>query len=270
MLTLTQEDYLRLVKFMRTNYGINLERKKELIQSRLSDIIASMGYTSFKDYVKHIETSKDQNEIEIIVNALTTNYTYFMRENTHFDHFRDVILPDLEKKKKDKVLSIWSAGCSSGEEPYTLSMLIMDHFGEKAKQWDTRILATDISEKALQKALIGKYKEESISKVPESWKTKYFGKPDKLGDCQVSDQIRANVIYKTFNLMDRIQFKLKFDVIFCRNVMIYFDRDTQKALTKRFYDATNSGGYLFIGHSENLVDNEMGYNYIMPAAYRKN
>ncbi len=269
MITLLQEDFEKLVTFMKKNYGINLDKKKDLIQGRLADIVASMGFKSFKDYVQYIETTKNPDDIDVIVNALTTNYTYFMRETSHFDYFKDIILPNLEKTRKDKVLSIWSAGCSSGEEPYTLSMLIMDHFGNKSG-WETRILATDISEKAMNIAKRGKYKSDAVSKVPTEWKQKYFGPVDGRGYCEVTDKIKSNVIYRPFNLMDKFNFKLKFDVIFCRNVMIYFDRDTQAKLIKKFYDASNNGGHLFIGHSENIVENESGFKYVQPAVYRKN
>ena len=204
-------------------------------------------------------------------NQLPVNYTYFYREKTHFDYFRDTILPYIVKtKEKNRVMSIWSAGCSSGEEPYTITMLIREFLGAQANAWDTRILATDISHQVLSKAKNGLYEEESLRELPPDWKRKYFipvkGSP---GTYEVSKPLRSNVIYRTFNLMSPIHFKLKFDVIFCRNVMIYFDQDTKEALVKRFYQASNPGAYLLIGHSENLNKERTPYDYIMPATYRK-
>ncbi|MBR5230053.1 MAG: protein-glutamate O-methyltransferase CheR [Firmicutes bacterium] len=269
MLQLDNNDFKRLVTYIKDVYGIDLTQKRQLIVGRLSNSLVSMGYTSFGPYIDDILTKKDPKDIEFVLNKLTTNYTYFYREGAHFDYFRDTVLPHLEHTKRDKVLSIWSAGCSSGQEPYTLSMLLKEHFGTKAAAWDTRVLATDISQNALSAAQLGVYDEESLSALPADWKRKYFKKTSEPGVFQVSDALKNNVVFRTFNLMDPIRFKLKFDVIFCRNVMIYFDQPTKDALIQRFYDATAPGGYLFIGHSESLNRSKTPYQYIMPAAYRK-
>lgn len=269
MLTITDSDFQRLISFVKSNYGIDLSKKKQLIMGRLSGTIMSMGFNSFKDYVDYLLKSKKPEDLELMLNKLTTNYTYFMREEVHFKFFTETILPYLEKKKKDKVLSIWSAGCSSGEEPYTISMLIKEYFGTKASQWDTRVLATDISMNALGAAQHAVYDESSLKEVPATWKTKYFSRTSEPGIYEVAPVIKNNVIFRTFNLMEPIHFKLKFDVIFCRNVMIYFDQATKEALVKRFYQATNPGGYLLIGHSESLNKENTPYKYLMPATYRK-
>ena len=269
MMQLSDQDFKRLVTFIKSNYGINLTQKRQLIVGRLSNTIISMGFSSFAEYIDHILIKKDPKDIELMLNKLTTNYTYFYREGDHFDYFRDEVLPYLEETKHNRVLSIWSAGCSFGQEPYTLSMILKEQFGNKVPQWDTRILATDISQNALKAAMQGVYDEESLSALPADWKRKYFKKTTEPGVFQVSDALKNNVIFKTFNLMDPIRFKLKFDVIFCRNVMIYFDQPTKEALVQRFYDATVQGGYLFIGHSESLNRSVTPYKYIMPAAYRK-
>lgn len=269
MLPLSQKDFRRLVSFVKANYGINLEQKHQLITGRLSNVITSMGFTSFEEYIDYILSKKNPEDIEVMLNKLTTNYTFFMREEAHFDYFRHTVLPWLEETRKNRVLSIWSAGCSSGQEPYTLSMLIKEHFGSKASMWDTRILATDISQNVLGAAAAAQYEAESLKNLPAGWKEKYFTKSSKPGYYTVSDSIKSNVIFRRFNLMDPIRFKLKFDVIFCRNVMIYFDQPTKEALIQRFYNATVPGGYLFIGHSESLPKGNTNYNYVIPAAYRR-
>lgn len=271
MLNISDQDFHRLVNYVKSNYGIDLSKKRQLISGRLSNTITNMGYSDFTGYVDHIVSGKNAKDNEIMLNKLTTNYTYFYREKTHFDYFRDTILPYIVKtKEKNRVMSIWSAGCSSGEEPYTITMLIREFLGAQANAWDTRILATDISHQVLAKAKNGLYEEESLRELPSDWKRKYFipvkGAP---GTYEVSKPLRSNVIYRTFNLMSPIHFKLKFDVIFCRNVMIYFDQDTKEALVKRFYQASNPGAYLLIGHSENLNKERTPYDYIMPATYRK-
>lgn len=269
MLDLQEKDFQRLVAFVKQHYGINLSQKRQLIIGRLSNSVVSMGFSSFTEYINHLLEQKNPQDIEGMLNKLTTNYTFFLRESAHFDYFNQTVLPYLEKTKKNHVLSIWSAGCSSGQEPYTLSMYLKEYFDHKPGNWDTRILATDISQNALKAASEGIYDEESLKALPPEWKRKYFRKTPEPGVFQVSEDLRKNVIYRTFNLMDPIRFKLKFDVIFCRNVMIYFDQDTKDALVRRFYDATVPGGYLFIGHSESLNKATTPYHYLMPSAYRK-
>ena len=268
MLTLNDRDFQTLITFIHQNYGIDLSKKRQLIVGRLSNTIVSLGFSSFGEYIDNLVTNRKPEDIELMLNKLTTNYTFFMRERAHFDLFKDTILPYLVETKKDKVLSIWSAACSSGEEPYTISMIIKEFFGSKAAAWDTRVLATDISQNALHAATNAVYDEDSLKELSPGWKKKYFTKVDAR-TYSVSQEIKSNVIFRTFNLMDPIRFRLKFDVIFCRNVMIYFDQATKEALVNRFYDATNPGGYLLIGHSESLSKAATPYKYLMPATYRK-
>lgn len=269
MLTLSDSDFLRLYTYIKKNYGIDLGKKKQLIVGRLSNMLISGGYTSFTPYVDEIVSGRNSEMVTLMLNKLTTNYTYFMREEAHFKYLRETVLPNLAKAhERDRVLSIWSAGCSSGEEPYTISMYLNDYFGSQASAWDTRVLATDISQKILDSARNPSYSEESLSRIPAAWKQKYFEKTSD-GVYTVAPLIKQNVIFNTFNLMDPIRFKRPFDLIFCRNVMIYFDQPTKAALVNRFYNATVPGGYLFIGHSESLNKAECPYQYLMPAIYRR-
>jgi chemotaxis protein methyltransferase CheR len=266
MLVISHEDFLRLARFIQDSYGIDLSKKKQLIEGRLRMPFLSSGCATFGEYLDQV-LSGDQQEIFQLLNRLTTNHTYFMRESAHFDLFKNTILPRLERIKKDRVLSIWSAGCSTGQEPYTLSMILMDYFGSKSSQWDTRLLATDISQRALDAAKAATYEAQSLAGIPEHWKKKYFEKNNE--SFTLTSQIRDNVIFRSFNLMEPIRFKLKFDVIFCRNVMIYFDTPTRQALVHRFYDATAPGGYLLVGHSETLGTINHPYVPIGMAAYIK-
>ena len=263
---ISDKDFQRLVQFIKAEYGITLGEKRQLVTSRLSSLLTEQGYTNFSDFITNLLKEKNPQRVEEVLNRLTTNYTYFMRETEHFDYFSKVILPELAHKHQvDKVMAIWSAGCSSGEEPYNLSMYIKDFLGPQARFWDTRILATDISQKAMAKAKKGIY--ELPDTLPPTWRTKYFTKAPG-GRYAVSKEIRDNVIFQTFNLMDPIKFKLKFDVIFCRNVMIYFDQPTKDALVRRFYDATAPGGYLMISHSENL-SKDAPYKTVAPSTFQK-
>lgn len=269
MLTIGEKEFIELVEYIKENYGINLIRKKNLIEGRLSNIITEKGFTSFGDYLKYVFSDRTGNEITLLVNKLTTNHTFFMREWGHFEYYRDHILPYLAKKVKEKDLRIWSAGCSSGEEPYTLAMLNQDFFGEEKALWNTKILATDISVKALETGENGIFPEESLNAVPKVWRTKYFDKIDEE-NYRVSHRLKNDVVFRVFNLMDDIfPFRKKFHVIFCRNVMIYFDSKTKIELVNKFYEHTEQGGYLFIGHSESISRESTGYRYVMPAVYRK-
>lgn len=269
MITLSDADFRRLYTYIQKHYGIDLSKKKQLISSRLSNMLAGLGYQDFGQYVADIVSSRRPDLVTDMLNRLTTNYTYFMREEEHFDYLCRTVLPYLAKvHARDKVLSIWSAGCSSGEEPYNISMYLKDFFGSQSGDWDTRILATDLSQNILDKAQHPVYRADSLARVPASWQKKYFQKqPD--GTYTIAPIIRKNVIFRPFNLMDPIQFKRPFDLIFCRNVMIYFDAPTKDALIQRFYQATVPGGYLFIGHSESLTKENCPYDYIMPAIYRR-
>lgn len=269
MLTLTDQDFRRLYTYIRQYYGIDLSKKKQLIVSRLSNMLAAEGYMSFAPYVDKILSGGQGETVNTMLNKLTTNYTYFLREEAHFQYLKQTVLPALSKAHgRDKVLSIWSAGCSSGEEPYTIAMYLQEFFGDQARQWDTRILATDISQNILYSARNPEYQEESLSRLPALWKQKYFEKKAS-GLYTVSKTLKDHVIFQSFNLMEPIHFRRKFDLIFCRNVMIYFDQPTKDALVRRFYDATVSGGYLFIGHSEGLNKTDCPYDYVMPAIYHK-
>lgn len=248
--SISDGDFHRLVNFVRTSYGIDLHQKRQLITSRLGTTVKKKGFQDFKGYVDYLLKQGTGDDINELLSKLTTNYTYFMRETEAFDFFRNTILPDIIKKhQRDHSLAIWSAGCASGEEPYNISMYIMDYLGGQASAWDTRLLATDLSMDALAKAKRAVY--ELPDSIPERWRREYFV-PQGNGQFTVAPKIRNNVIFRQFNLMEPIRFKQKFDVIFCRNVMIYFDQPTKKALVDRFYDATLPGGYLLISLSENL------------------
>lgn len=266
-LDISDKDFMRLTTFIQKHYGIDLSKKRQLISGRLSYTIKTKGYAGFTPFIDHLLDKQDPNEVELVLNKLTTNYTFFMREQEHFNFFRETILPDIVRRHQgDRTLSIWSAGCASGEEPYTISMYIKDFLGGDAPRWDARVLATDISQQALTKAQQGRYNLPDT--IPPAWKSKFFVPSGADGYYEVAPTIRNNVIFRTFNLMDPIRFRLKFDVIFCRNVMIYFNQQTKDELVARFCEATTPGGYLLIGHSETMGRNP-GYRYLAPATFQK-
>jgi chemotaxis protein methyltransferase CheR len=174
ILTIKEREFKKLVEYIKTNYGINLEHKKHLIEGRLNKVIMEKGYSNYEEYLQMVYDNP--REIKGLINLLTTNHTYFMREPEHFKYIRDTILPYLEKIVQGKDLRIWSSACSTGEEPYTLAMIIADYFGDKKVVWDTKILATDISNKALETAKKGIYSAEEVEKLPEIWIKKYLKK----------------------------------------------------------------------------------------------
>jgi len=264
---LTDEDFNRIVQFIRQNYGINLSQKRLLIEGRLQYTVKEKGFTCYKDYIDFVLKDTTGAEITLFMNKLTTNHTFFMREKDHFDFLNNTLLPLFEKVNKDREIRIWSAGCSFGNEPYNLLMYIEDYFGEQKRGWDYKILATDISQKALTFARKGEYKKADLNDIPAHWLEKYFVKVDDQ-TYKITKEIREQVVFKYFNLMDDISFKKPFDLILCRNVMIYFEADTREALVNRFFNATKDGGYLYIGHAENISKNNK-YIMVKPAIYVK-
>lgn len=264
-----REEFERLVNYMRDQYGVNLEQKLTLVEGRLWSVLNQKGFSTLDEYFNYVVNDKTGEEAKTLVTRLTTNYTYFMREDQHYKFLVNNILPQLKVSLRDKDLRIWSAGCSSGEEPFTTAMVLDDFFGLSKREWDAKILATDISPQVLKMAQEATYPEERLQNLSPAWKSKYFKKlgPDKF---KVNDDIRNEVIFRSFNLMDKtMPFRKKFHVIFCRNVMIYFNKQTRDELVERFYDALESGGHLFIGLSETVSKNDTRFRFVQPSIYRK-
>ena len=269
MMTIEDRDFFLLRDYVHDNYGINLEKKRSLVEGRLMNPVVAAGFNNFHDYIADALSDKSGKKIEELITKLTTNYTYFMREETHYEFMMRTALPEWKSKIRDGDLRVWSAGCSSGEEAYTVAMVIDSFFGLDKNKWDTTILATDISLRVLRLAAEGEYALEHLMKLPEDWVRKYF-KPTGGDRFTIKDDIRKEVIFREFNLMDSFtRFRRKFHIVFCRNVMIYFDNPTKKALAQRFYDIIEPGGYLFIGLSETLTGIFDGFSQISPSVYRK-
>lgn len=259
---------MELVSFIKKNYGINLENKRVLIEGRLASLLKEKGCQDFSDYIKIIKADRSGVEVNVMLNKVTTNHTFFMREPNHFTFLKNTILPAHEKENKRKEIRIWSAGCSVGAEAYTTAMTIDDYFGIRKKEWKTQILATDISMDVLNKGRAGVYPGDLIKDVPPAWQKKYFV-PMENNQFQVANNIRQEVEFKTLNLMGNLNFGKKFHLIFCRNVMIYFDQPTRNTLINKFYDVLEPKGYLFIGHSESITRGTSQFEYLMPAIYQK-
>lgn len=268
MIKITDKEFTEFTSMVHSRFGINLYKKRILIEGRLSNTLREKNLSSFDQYLSLLKNDQTGSEITLLLNKITTNHTFFMRENEHFEFLLNKVLPFFEKNHPDRDLRIWSAGCSSGQEPYTIAMALDEYFGSKKHLWDTTILATDISMNALEKGKRAVYPSESLEALPDKWRHKYFVDL-KDGSHQVCSHLRNEVVFRPFNLMDPFVFKKSFDLILCRNVMIYFDEATKEKLVSKFYDCTAKGGFLFIGHSEVLNRTATRYHYVKPAIYQK-
>ena len=265
---ITEDEFLRISVYMKQNYGIDLSQKKVIINGRLENYLRKGGWNTCTEYLDALKKDATGQLEKILVNLLTTNHTYFMREFEHMEYLRQVVLPKLKvKEAARKDLRIWSAASSTGEEPYTIAMVLQDFFGLE-HGWDTKILATDISTKVLQHAQQGKYLAEQIEPLPEKWKRRFL---DKLNEdeYQFKKELRNEVIFRQFNLMNPLPFRRPFHVVFLRNVMIYFDEPTKLQLLRKIYDHMEPGGYLFIGTTEALNRKGTAFKYIEPSIYQK-
>jgi chemotaxis protein methyltransferase CheR len=270
---ITDEEFKQLRDLVYKNIGINLtEEKRNLLMGRLQKILRQKGFDNFSSYYNFVISDKSGDALSELANSISTNHTFFYREKDHFEFFLEQVLPEFnERLLKENVhdFRLWSAGCSSGEEPYNIVMLMKEYFGAEYKKWDAGVLATDISEKALETARKAIYSDDRIKYLPPNYKKKYFKSIDSA-NWEVVDDVKSEVTFRRFNLMNQVfPFKKKFHVIFCRNVMIYFDEQTRITLVNKFYDLLVPGGYLFIGHSETLKREVHKFQFVMPALYRK-
>ncbi len=255
--------------------GINLhEGKKALLQARLNKRLRATGIRSYEDYFKYITSQNNPEEFVNFLDSVSTNLTYFFRESQHFEFMEQTALPELlgrKQKDRDTRIRIWSAGCSTGEEPYTLAMCVLSQLPETLK-WDFRILATDISTRALEAASTGIYSEEKVQKIPPTLRQLHFRKISASNgrpDYEVGPSLKRIITFCRLNLKDPYPFKGPFDFIFCRNVMIYFDKKTQEELVNKMAGFLAPGGYMFVGHSESLTGLAHKLTYVRPAVYRK-
>ncbi len=266
-----EKEYNYISTLIHNLCGINLhDGKKELVRARLSKRLRILGLGSFKQYIKYVEDDATKEEFSNMVDALSTNLTSFFREEKHFEFLRDNVIPEWSNNKTNQTIKIWSAGCSSGEELYTIAIVL--HEAENLlKKKQVKILATDISSRMLEVARKAGYKKDRITKIPKDIQRKYFLKGDNgfSDHYLVKPVLRDMVTISRLNLLGGWPMKGKFDLIFCRNVMIYFDKPTQETLVNRYWDVLNPGGYLFIGHSESLTGVKHRFKYSQPTIYRK-
>ena len=249
--------------------GIALGEKKEaLVAARLSKRMHLLNIDSFEDYMETIKADNTGNEIVQLLDSISTNVTHFFRENQHFDF----IVPQIDNwySQGQRKLRIWSAGCSSGEEPYTIAMTVLEAL--KGRTADIKILATDLSTRILTRAMSGVYGAKDVGKIPENYLKTYFNRSieDNQTNYQIIPQCRSIISFQRLNLLSMpYPMKGPFDLIFCRNVMIYFDNDMRKKLLEQYFKLLKTGGYLLVGHAESLTGMLSGFKSVKPSIYIK-
>jgi len=270
--TLTDKDFDRIRKLVIEHTGISLsDAKRNLVYGRLAKRLRKMEIGDFGSYIQLLESPAGEEELANFTNAITTNLTSFFRENHHFEFLKSDVLPRLLRDNAStKKIRVWSAGCSTGEEPYSVAMAIREVIPE-SKDWDIKILATDLDTNVLAHAQAGIYSLERINNISKSRLKRWFmrGKGDLKDSVKIRSELQNLISFRQLNLMNPWPIKNQFDVIFCRNVVIYFDKPTQKVLFKRYHEVLKDTGHMFIGHSETMFKVSEDFKLIGNTTYIK-
>ncbi|MDZ7750307.1 MAG: protein-glutamate O-methyltransferase [Gammaproteobacteria bacterium] len=265
----SDKDFRYIKKIVHEHSGIALsDAKQDLVYGRLSRRLRHHGMTSFRDYCALLTDTQDDTEFGEFINAITTNLTSFFRENHHFEFMAGQALPALmEANRVSRRLRIWSAGCSTGEEPYSIAMVVAEQL---PADWDVRILATDLDSSVVERAAAAVYPLERVEGVTLERKRRWMmkGGGGQRGLVRMRDELRDMITFNKLNLMHDWPFKGPFDLILCRNVVIYFDKDTQRVLFERFANVINPRGYLFLGHSETLHNVSTRFDLLGKTVYQ--
>lgn len=261
---LANVEFERIRELARRTFGLDLRPgKQELVSARLQHLVRTGGFRSYHEYYRHVLSDSSGEALMALIDALTTNHTAFLREPDHFEFLRKSVLPALARQLS---IQIWSAACSTGEEVWTLLLLLRDTL--PASRF--LVIGSDISRKALGFAARGVYPAERVSALPRAWQEFGFAREaGKMGSYSVKAALRACAQFRRLNLIQPISWPAPFPVIFCRNVMIYFDQPTQRKVIANLTASLEPGGYLFVGHSESFSGIEHGLDYVRPAVYRK-
>ena len=262
----TDRDFKDIANLVYNACGIVLgDHKREMVYSRLARRIRALKLNDFKAYLAYLDTHKDQ-EFDAFINAITTNLTSFFREFHHFEFIKSELVPSLLKSNKDtKRVRIWSAGCSTGEEPYSLAMTLNNAF---PSNWDVKILATDLDSNVLEKAQKGVYTAANVNGLDDFHLKRWFLKSKDGEHYKVKDKLRECISFKRLNLLQDWPMKGPFDLILCRNVVIYFDKETKDHLFKRYANILSEHGYLFLGHSESMGKEHSNYKNLGKTMYQ--
>ena len=271
---MTDADFNKLGSFVYEELGIKMPyQKKIMLQSRLQKRLSDLRIATFREYIEFVFSKEgQQDEIIKIIDLITTNKTDFFRESSHFDYLTNTALPEIcSVKPPRKLIKIWSAGCSSGEEPYTIAIVLREYL-QKYPDLDFSVFSTDISHRILQKAATSIYPEDRINVIPHTIKHKYFlrSKDQTNKTVKLVPEIRSRVNFQRLNFMDPVYpVENGFDIIFCRNVLIYFDRETQQKVITKLAEKLVTNGFFFLGHSESITNMKVPLQQIKPTIFRK-
>ena len=278
-ISLSERDFKVIQDVVYKHSGISLNNDKQaLVRARLAKLVRGGGFETTTDYLNHVLSDLGKSAFIEFIDAISTNLTSFFREGDHFKYLSDTVLPAMlpeRRIKGDSRVLAWSAACSSGEEPYSLAMTLLDAIGRQPRgpmRWDPRVLATDISTRMLAAARAGVYGEARVKTVPANYRAQFLtAAPAAHGEphYEVSPDVRQVIRFRHLNLMDTWPFSGPFDFIFCRNVMIYFDQVTQQRLVQRFWNCLKPGGLLFTGHSESLTSLTHRFTSVKASIYAK-
>ncbi len=266
------ETFEQFKEFIETNLGIKIPpSKKIMLESRLAKRLRALKISTYEEYCAYVFGEEGfEREIQQLIDVVTTNETDFFRENHHFEVLTGQVLPELVRAGAEE-LNVWSVAASTGQEAYTLAM-VLEEYSRSVASLKYRILGTDISETVLRVAQTGIYTEHQAAKIPDAYKRKYClrSKNPEQRTVRFKPEIREKTLFRRLNLMDSAyQIRKKYQIVFCRNVFIYFDRGTQKKVLERIYSHMAPGGYLFMGHSENLGNVQLDFVPVSTAVYRK-
>lgn len=271
--TMTERDFRRLSEFVQKKCGIKMPpTKRTMMEARLLRRLRALSMKSYTEYCDYVFSPQGgESEIPHLFDAISTNTTSFFREPHHFEYLTATILPTWWREfSHGRELAAWSAGCSTGEEPYTLAMTLAE-FQEQNSLFRWFILATDINTQVLERASKGIYPEERLNSIPQQYQKKYLlrskDRTKKL--IRIASSLREKVHFRRLNFMERFGFREPMDLIFCRNVMIYFERQVQERLVRNFLEFLHPWGHLVIGHSESLAGFDLGLRQVAPTVYRK-
>jgi chemotaxis protein methyltransferase CheR len=270
---LSEADFQTISQIVHERCGIVLtSHKREMVYARLTQRLRALSLRSFADYCLLLKSGRGKQEMGFLIDAITTNLTRFFREAHHFDHLKNNVLPEIVRAAQPERprIKIWSAGCSTGEEPFSIAMAAVDARRTIGQAWDLQILATDLDTAVLQKAKAGKYRTASLEEVPADLRARSFvHEAGNGGEVTVSKNLRNLITFKQLNLLEPWPMTEQFDAIFCRNVMIYFDAKTKATLIYRFRSILKDKGWLYIGHSESLLHQQTGFALRGRTIYQK-
>jgi chemotaxis protein methyltransferase CheR len=265
---LTDRDLGQIVRLVYDRSGITLhEGKRSLVTARLQKRLRVHGYRTFAQYLQHVENDRNGDELTELLDAIATNHTYFFREEQHFEMLGSRVVPEWRARRESGPFRVWSAACSTGEEPYTIAMTLRDMPGAP----EYSIAASDLSTKALRAAKAAVYKMQAVQSLPRDILRRHFerGLGEQAGLARVAREVRSKVTFRNLNLLEITDLGERFDVVFCRNVMIYFDKAVQQRVVQMLERHVKPGGYLFISHAESLNGVSHHLRWIAPAVYRK-